>query len=110
CIGWRLRLMCGAAAAGSALLGILALVALVSGTAASAGLLAAMIIVAIAAGLASVLSIRFVQDQLIHPVEELCAAMRELAEGNRDALVPHDDSQHDTGAMAPYLGVITVAA
>ena len=105
-IGQRLKLMFGAAAAASGLLGVLALGALASGGAVTSGLLVAMVLVALATGAMAVLSVRFVQDQLVHPVEAVCGAMRELAEGNREVFVPHEERQDEIGAMARYLVVI----
>jgi len=63
------------------------------------------VVVAVAA-----MSIRYVQKELTHPIEELCAAMRELAAGNREVYVPHENRQDEIGAMARYLGVIKKAA
>jgi len=109
-IGQKLKLMFGGAAAAAAVLGILALGALVTGAGGTSSLLVAMALVALATMILSVMSIRFVQGQLVHPVEEVCAAMRALAEGNREVHVPHEDRQDEIGAMAGYLIVIKKAA
>jgi len=82
-VGRRLKLMFGLAAGASTVLGLLALGALVSGGAVTSGLLVAMVVMALAAAPLAAFSTRFVQNQLIHPIEELCGSMRELAENAR---------------------------
>ena len=109
-VGRRLKLMFGAAAGSASVLGALGLLALMTSGAATSGLLLAIVAVAFATVAVCLLSIRFVQGELIHPVEALSAAMRELAEGNRDVWVPHEDRQDEIGAMARYLNVIKKAA
>jgi methyl-accepting chemotaxis protein len=109
-VGRKLKLMFGAVAAASGLLGVLALGGLATGGEVSSGLLVAMVAGSLGAVAMAALSIRFVQDQLVHPVEEVCAAMRALAEGNREVYVPHEERQDEIGAMARYLIVIKKAA
>ena len=109
-IGQRLKHMFGAAAGASAVLGVLSLIALVTEGVVGTGLLIAMVLVSLATAAMAALSVRFVQDQLVHPVEQVCAAMRELAEGNREVYVPHEDRQDEIGAMARYLVIIKKAA
>ncbi len=109
-VGRKLKLMFGAAAASAGVLGALGLGALVSGNTATSGLLIAMVAVAFATVGVCLLAVRYVQEELIHPVEEVCAAMRELAAGNRDIRVPHDHRHDEIGAMARYLIVIKKAA
>ncbi len=109
-VGGRLKLMFGAAAGASAVLGLLALSALATSGAATSGLLVAIVAVALANVAMAALSVRFVQDQLIRPVEAVCGAMRELAEGNREVYVPHEEREDEIGAMSRYLIVIKKAA
>ena len=109
-VGQRLKLLFGAAAGAAGVLGLLALGALATSGAATSGLLVAIMAVALATVAAAALAIRFVQNELVHPVEEVCASMRELAEGNREVYVPHEDRQDEIGAMARYLVVIRKAA
>jgi len=112
-VGHRLKLMFGATAGASAVLGILALAALTSGGLATTSLLLGIVLVATATVATAVLSIRFVQDQLVHPIEAICAALREVAEGNHqsyDVESPHEDRQDEIGAMARYIVVIKKAA
>jgi methyl-accepting chemotaxis protein len=109
-VGRKLKLMFGAVAAASGLLGVLALGGLATGGEVSSGLLVAMVAGSLGAVAMAALSIRFVQDQLVHPVEEVCAAMRALAEGNREVYVPYEERQDEIGAMARYLIVIKKAA
>ena len=73
-IGNKLKLMFGAAAAASALLGVLALFALATGGEATSGLLVAIVAVAFATVAIAGLSIRFVTEQIIHPIEAVCGA------------------------------------
>jgi methyl-accepting chemotaxis protein len=65
----------------------------------------ALVVVAVAAT-----SIEFLQREVIRPIEEVRAAMRELAEGNRHVFVPHESRPDEIGAMARYLIVIKKAA
>lgn len=109
-IGRKLKLMFGGAAGAAGVLAILAIAGIVTGGAAGNGLLLPMAVVALAVVALAVLSMRFVQTDLVHPVEDLCAAMRALAEGRRDVPVPHDDRQDEIGAMARYLIVVKKAA
>ncbi|WP_235506797.1 methyl-accepting chemotaxis protein [Altererythrobacter sp. Root672] len=109
-IGVRIKLMFSASAGASTLLGTLALAGLMGKGSGNGGLLIAMGMVALATVAISIVSIRFVQDQLVHPIESLCSAMRELAQGNREVFVPHVDRQDEVGAMARYLVVIKKAA
>ena len=109
-VGGKLKLMFGGAAVVAAVLGAVALIALRGSTGAGDGLLVTMSVIALAVALIGALSVRFVQTGLIHPLEEVCAAMRELAEGNRDVYVPHEDRNDEIGAMARYLVVIKKAA
>jgi methyl-accepting chemotaxis protein len=54
-----------------------------------------------------------VQSQLVHPIEAVCAALREIAEGKHqsyDVHVPHEDRQDEIGAMARYIVVVKKAA
>ena len=88
-VGRKLKLMFGAAAGSAGVLGALGLLALATSGAATSGLLLAIVAVAFATVAVCLLCIRFVQGELIHPVEALSSAMRELAEGNRDVWVPH---------------------
>src|SRR5687767_12532120 len=109
----RLKLMFGAAAAASGLLGVLALGGLATGGAVSSSFLVAIVLVALATVAMTVLAMRFVQDQLVHPIEAVCASLRDLAEGNREAYdvnVPHSDRSDEIGAMARYVVVIKKAA
>ena len=110
-VGRRLMAMFGVAAGAAVLLGFVGLIAIV-GTDGGAvdGLLLTMSVIALAVALIGVLSIRFVQRELVHPIEDLSAAMRALAEGNRDVHIPHDDRQDEIGAMARYLIVVKKAA
>jgi methyl-accepting chemotaxis protein len=107
-IGRKLVLMFGAAGAAAILLGAVALVGL--GTGAGSGVLASVSLMAVVVVAVAVLSIQFVRKELTGPIEELCAAMRALAEGDRDVPVPHEGRQDEIGAMARYLGVIKKAA
>jgi methyl-accepting chemotaxis protein len=109
-VGRRLKLMFGAAALAAGVLGALALAALATGGEATSGLLVAIVAVSFATVGVCLLSVRWVQDQLVHPVEAVCAAMRALAEGDREVYVPHDDRRDEIGAMARYLIVIKKAA
>ncbi len=110
-VGRKLKLLFGAAAAAAVLLGSVALVAL-TGTQGGLvdGLLMTMSVIALAVVLIGALSVRLVEKDLVHPLEEVCDAMRELAEGNREVHVPHDDREDEIGAMARYLVVIKKAA
>jgi methyl-accepting chemotaxis protein len=107
-VGRKLVLMFGAAGAAAIALGAVALIGL--GTGAGSGVLASVSLMAVVVVAVAALSIRYVQAELTHPIEELCAAMRELAAGNRDVAVPHENRQDEIGAMARYLGVIKKAA
>jgi len=110
-VGRKLQLMFGGAAVAAMLLGAIALVGL-TGTEGNRidGVLLTMSIIALAVALMGTLSIRFVEKDLVRPLEDVCAAMRGLAEGNREVHVPHDDREDEIGAMARYLIVIKKAA
>ncbi|MEO6388773.1 MAG: HAMP domain-containing methyl-accepting chemotaxis protein [Croceibacterium sp.] len=113
-IGPRLKLIFGAVASAALLVVFLAIVGL-TGIGRDQGgpsnaLLIAMSFGSLGTAVIAVMAIRYVQGQLMRPIEEVCAAMRELAEGNRDVFVPHDDRRDEIGAMARYLIVIKKAA
>jgi len=110
-VGRKLKLMFGAAAAAAGLLGAVALFGIAGDSRGVIdGLLIAMSLIAVAVALLAGLSIRFVQSGVVHPLEDVCEAMRELAEGNREVHVPHEDRDDEIGAMARYLVVIKKAA
>jgi methyl-accepting chemotaxis protein len=109
-LGRRLKLMFGAAAGAAAMLGAVALFALSGSDGSVDGLLLTVSVIAVAVAVTGALAVRFVQTDLIHPLEAVCDAMRELAEGNREVDVPHDDRNDEIGAMARYLVVIKKAA
>jgi methyl-accepting chemotaxis protein len=109
-VGLKLKLMFGAAAGGAAVLGTVALIALRGSDGAGDGVLVTMSVFALVVALIGALAVRFVQTGLIGPLEDVCDAMRELAEGNREFHVPHADREDEIGAMARYLGVIKKAA
>jgi methyl-accepting chemotaxis protein len=109
-VGRKLKLMFGAAAGAAVVLGSVALFALSGSDGAVDGLLMTMSVIAIVVAAIGALSVRLVQNDLIGPLEEVCEAMRELAEGNREVVVPHEDRQDEIGAMAGYLVVIKKAA
>jgi methyl-accepting chemotaxis protein len=102
--------MFGAGAGAAVVLGSVALFALSGSDGSSDGLLLTMSIIAVVVAAFAALSIRFVQTDLVHPLEAVCDAMRELAEGNRDVYVPHAERNDEIGAMARYLVVIKKAA
>ncbi|HWK40524.1 MAG TPA: methyl-accepting chemotaxis protein [Croceibacterium sp.] len=112
-LGRKLTLMVCAAAGGGLVLGLAGLVLLRSlvnsgGVDDGPVLTGALLILAVAA--IAAISIRIVRTELIRPIENVCAAMRELAEGNREVFVPHEDRTDEIGAMARYLVVIRKAA
>jgi len=110
-VGRKLKVMFGAAAGAAILLGFVALLALGSSDGGVGnGLLLTMTVIAVVVAILAGLSIRFVHTGLVRPLEEVCAAMRDLAEGNRDVHVPHDEREDEIGAMARYLIVIKKAA
>ncbi len=109
-VGRKLKLMFGAAAGAAVVLASVALFALSGSDGAVDGLLWTMSVIAVVVVLIGALSARFVQTDLIHPLEEVCDAMRELAEGNRSIHVPHEEREDEIGAMARYLIVIKKAA
>ncbi len=109
-VGSKLKLMFGAAAGAAVLLGSVALFALSDSDGSVDGLLLTMSVIAVVVAAIGALSIRFVQTELVHPLEQVCEAMRELAEGNREVHVPHDERGDEIGAMARYLVVIKKAA
>ena len=82
-VGLKLKLMFGAAAGAAGVLGFFALFGL-AGSNGSDGLLLTMTLIAVVVAAMAGLAIRFVQVGLVHPLEEVCSAMRELAEGNRE--------------------------
>src|SRR5690606_15041215 len=110
-VGRRLLAMSGVAAGAAVLLGVLALFGLGAGAGGPGnGLLLAMSVIALAvAGLAGA-TIHFVRNDLVGPLHEVCAAMRELAEGNREVHVPHEVRADEIGEIARYLIVIKKAA
>src|SRR6478752_4610008 len=84
-VGRKLQFMFGAAAAAAGLLGAVALFGIAgSDRGVVDGLLITMSLIAMAVALIAGLSIRFVQNGVVHPLEDVCEAMRQLAEGNRD--------------------------
>jgi methyl-accepting chemotaxis protein len=109
-VGRKLMWMFGAGAASAGVLMMLALGGLLTGGTAGTGLLVSMVLVAVTMAAIAGISIRFVQSELVHPVEDVCAAMRELAGGNREVHVPHESREDEIGAMARYLIVIKKAA
>ena len=112
-VGRKLKLMFGAAAVTALVVAFVAIVGFGVGGASDSplsGVLATLSLVALVVVAIGVLSIRFVQNELIRPIEEVCAAMRELAEGNRQVHVPHEERPDEIGAMARYLIVIKKAA
>ena len=74
-VGRKLKLMFGAAAASAGVLGALGLIALMTSGAATSGLLLAIVAVAFATVAVCLLSARFVQQELVHPVEALSAEL-----------------------------------
>jgi methyl-accepting chemotaxis protein len=112
-VGKRLKLMFGVFAAAGLVLGFLGLLGLgwIGGGGTGGGtLLLTMLVVALVVVAVAATSIEFLQRELIRPIEEVRAAMRELAEGNRDVFVPHEDRPDEIGAMARYLVIIKKAA
>jgi methyl-accepting chemotaxis protein len=110
-VGRKLKLMFGAAVGAAALLASVALVALMGDEGGLIdGLLMSLSIIALAVVLIGALSIRLVEKDLVNPLEQVCEAMRELAEGNRQVHIPHDEREDEIGAMARYLIVIKKAA
>ena len=109
-VGRKLKLMFGSAAGAAVVLGSVALFALSGSDGAVDGLLMTMSVIAVVVAAIGAASIRFVQTDLVHPLEQVCDAMRELAEGNREVHVPHEDRDDEIGAMARYLVVIKKAA
>ncbi|HYD24753.1 MAG TPA: methyl-accepting chemotaxis protein [Croceibacterium sp.] len=69
-----------------------------------------MSVLASIAVLLAVVATRQVRRQLVHPIEEICSAMRAVAEGDREVPIPHDDRKDEIGEMARFLGVIKKAA
>jgi len=69
-----------------------------------------MSILAALAVLLAVVATRQVHRQLVHPIEEICSAMRAVAEGDREVRIPHDDRTDEIGEMARFLGGIKKAA
>src|SRR5690606_17481773 len=74
------------------------------------GLLMSLSIIALAVVLIGALSIRLVEKDLVNPLEQVYEAMRELAEGNRQVHILHDEREEEIGAMERYLIVIKKAA
>ena len=110
-VGTRLKLMFAVFAAAGLVLGFLGMIGLGRiGGGSGNGLLLTMLVVALVVVAIAATSIGFLQRELIRPIEEVNAAMRELAEGNRDVFVPHEDRPDEIGAMARYLIVIKKAA
>lgn len=112
-LGRKLTLMIGAGAAGGLVLGLAGLVLLRSFAGpggAEEGPLLTVLLLVLAIGAIAAVSIRMVRAELIRPIEDVCAAMRQLAEGNRDVFVPHEERRDEIGAIARYLIVIKKAA
>ena len=108
-VGRKLIVMFAATGGAAIVLGLAALLG-VYGTGGRTGLLISLAMLSVAVVAVAGVSIRFVQHELVHPVEDVCAAMRALAEGNRDVAVPHEDRRDEIGEMARYLSVIKKAA
>ncbi|MEO6152348.1 MAG: HAMP domain-containing methyl-accepting chemotaxis protein [Croceibacterium sp.] len=110
-VGRRLIRLFGVAGGAAIVLGFTAMLA-ISSTDGHAidGLLVTMSLMALVVVAVAGLSIRMVQHDLIHPLEDVCAAMRALAEGDRTVAVPHEDRRDEIGEMARYLNVIKKAA
>jgi methyl-accepting chemotaxis protein len=112
-LGRKLTLILGAAAGGGLVLGLAGLVllrGLVGPNGAGDGLVPTAVLLVLAVAAIAAVSIRLVRGELVRPIEEVCAAMRELAEGNRDVFVPHDARGDEIGAIARYLILIKKAA
>lgn len=108
-LGRKLTLMFSAAAGVALLLGCVGVLGIGAGGQGS-GLLLSMSLIALVVVAISALSVRFIQRELIRPLEDVCAAMRQLAQGNREIYVPHDQRHDEIGEMARYLIVIKKAA
>jgi len=104
-IGRKLKLMFGTGVGAAIVLGAAALFAIGGSDGAADGLLMTMSVMAVVVAAIGAMSIRFVQTDLVHPLEEVCNAMRELAEGNREVHVPHEDRQDEIGQFARALKI-----
>jgi len=108
-VGKRLKLMFGVFAAAGLVLGFLGILGLGRFESGNALLLTMLVVAFVVVAIAAT-SIGFLQRELIGPIGDVRAAMRELAEGNRDVYVPHDDRLDEIGEIARYLIVIKKAA
>ncbi|MBB5733837.1 methyl-accepting chemotaxis protein [Altererythrobacter atlanticus] len=113
-VGWKLTMLLGLMAAGSGILLLLSslklLIQLGNGSELFTGLALAVVLLSGAMFATAILAIRFVGRDFIRPIEEVCRAMRHLAEGDRDVDVPHTDRRDEVGEMARCLVVIKKAA
>jgi methyl-accepting chemotaxis protein len=109
-IGRKLIWMFGAAAGAAILLGSFAVAGLVDSDGQSGAMVTSVLLMALVVLGLSAISIRYVRANLVVPLEQLCAVMRELAQGNRDVEIPFENRNDELGDMAGYLGVIKSAA
>ncbi|BBC71794.1 methyl-accepting chemotaxis protein [Altererythrobacter sp. B11] len=109
-IGWKLTVLFGAVASGALLMFCVASFTLLTGTAEGNALAISVMVIAGVMQILALLAIRFVRSELVVPIEQVCAAMRQLAGGDRKVDVPHADRRDEVGEMARCLLVVRKAA
>jgi len=114
-VAWKLTMLFGAVAAAAGLMFLVSLSTLIAelargGMGGASGLAISVVLMSAAMLFVATMAIRFVGKELSHPIEEVCGAMRSLAEGDRDVEVPHAGRRDEVGEMARCLIVIKKAA